>query len=156
MEDSNSYRDLLKKHNLSLTSLRMAVLEALKTHPHSDADQIFNVIITKIPSTSKQAIYQNLKALTEQAIIREIKPKGRSSLYETRVNDNHHHLVCRKCNAVEDTDCFDYAPCLEPMHDHGFAIDEAEVIFWGLCSDCQNNNSKKGNYHGSSCRKEVK
>ena len=133
------YKYLLKQHELSLTAVRLAVLETLEIHPHSDADKIFNIVKNKIATTSKQAIYKNLNALAERGIIREIKPKGRSSLYETRTGDNHHHLVCRQCGAVRDTDCFDHAPCLEPMCNHGFKVDEAEVIFWGLCPPCQKN-----------------
>ncbi len=134
-----SHEALLKKHNLSLTSVRLAVLQALEAHPHSDANRIFESVQSKISSASRQAIYNNLNALVEHGIIREIKPKGQASLYETRINDNHHHIICRNCNLVMDTDCRAHAPCLKPVHDHGFAIDEAEIIFWGTCPDCKTN-----------------
>jgi len=139
----STYKDILKDHNLSLTAVRLAVLEALHINPHSDADQIFNIVQQKISTTSKQAIYNNLSALVERDIIREIKPKGRSSLYEARVGDNHHHLICRDCQLIVDTDCFNSAPCLKPMDNHDFIIDEAEVIFWGVCSSCQKTNQKE-------------
>jgi len=137
----HDYKSLLKERNLSLTSVRLAVLEALDDHAHADADQIYNAVKSKIATTSRQAIYNNLNTLVEHGLAREIKPKGRSSLYETRVGDNHHHLVCRSCFAIADTDCFTSAPCLEPMDDHGFVVDEAEVIFWGVCPSCQKKKS---------------
>lgn len=140
----NKYKNLLKHHNLSLTAVRLGVLEALETHPHSNVEEIFAVVKDKITTTSKQAIYNNLNTLVKHGIIREIKPKGEPSRYETRVGDNHHHLICRECHIIVDTDCFATAPCLEPMNDHGFNIDEAEVLFWGICPSCQVNTNKKG------------
>ena len=139
----SSYKDVLKDHSLSLTAVRLAVLETLHANPHSDADQIFNLVKHRISTTSKQAIYNNLSTLVEHDIIREIKPKGRSSLYETRVGDNHHHIICRQCKLIVDTECFDSAPCLKPMYNQDFIIDEAEVIFWGVCPACQNTNQKE-------------
>lgn len=132
-----SYIDLLKKNNLSVTSVRLNVLDALDKYPHAEADEIYNTVKTNIASASKQAIYNNLHALVDCGIVREIKPKGRPSLFETRVGDNHHHIICRSCDAIMDTDCHGAAPCLEPDHSHGFKIDEAEVVFWGLCPKCQ-------------------
>jgi len=139
-----NYENILKDHKLSLTAVRLAVLEVLQKHPHSEAGYIFDLVTEKITTTSKQAIYNNLNTLVEHEIVREIKPKGRPSLYETRTGDNHHHIVCRHCTLVTDTDCFDSAPCLEPMNSHGFIVDEAEVIFWGICPSCQKNIIKKG------------
>lgn len=136
------HKKILKEHNLSLTSVRVAVLEALYKHPHSDAATIFDIVHGEIKTTSKQAIYNNLNALVEHGIVREIKPKGQSSLYETKVGDNHHHIICRNCQKVMDTDCHAFAPCLSPMNNHGFVIDEAEVTFWGICPTCQKTTTK--------------
>ena len=138
-----SHESLLRHHNLSLTAVRLAVLDALHMCPHADANQIFDIVQRKISTTSKQAIYNNLSTLVERGLIREIKPKGRASLYETRVDDNHHHLVCRQCQLVMDTDCAGMAPCLKPLDHHGFVIDEAEVVFWGLCPSCQKTLKRK-------------
>jgi Fur family ferric uptake transcriptional regulator len=131
MDVEQDYKEMLKTHGLSVTSVRLAVLQALDGHAHADADAIFNTVIGQISTTSKQAIYNNLHTLVEQGLIREIKPKGLSCLYELRVDDNHHHLVCRSCGKVVDK------PCLKPSNSHGFSIDEAEVTFWGLCPSCQ-------------------
>lgn len=124
----------------------MAVLEALHEHPHSDAARIFDLVQSKIATTSIQAIYNNLNALVEHEIIREIKPMGHLSLYETRTGDNHHHIICRSCEKVMDANCQECAPCLKPENDYGFIIDEAEVIFWGTCPSCKKSLSenKKG------------
>jgi Fur family transcriptional regulator, stress-responsive regulator len=128
---------MLKDNHLSLTAVRLAVLDALHNHPHSDAATIFGIVCKSIKTTSKQAIYNNLSALVECGMIREIKPKGQPSLYETKVGDNHHHIVCKHCNTVMDADCHAFAPCLSPDNHHGFVIEEAEVTFWGLCPACQ-------------------
>lgn len=133
------FENMLKQKNLSLTSVRLAVLEALHQCPHSDAGVIFDLVKGRIATTSMQAIYNNLNALVEHGIIREIKPKGQPSLYETRTGDNHHHIVCRSCNKIADADCQTGMPCLVPVDNHGFAIHEAEVIFWGICPVCQIN-----------------
>lgn len=138
------YERILKERNLSLTSVRLAVLDALCAHPHAEASRIFDSVQKKIPAASLQAVYNNLNTLVEHGIIREIKPRGMASLYETRIGDNHHHVVCRSCNLVMDTDCVGCTPCLSPKDDHGFRIDEAEVIFWGMCPACQKFHSKKG------------
>ena len=136
--------NMLKERNLSLTSVRLAVLETLQKHPHSEAGRIFDLVKEKITTASKQAIYNNLNTLAKHSILREIKPKGRPSLYETRTGDNHHHIVCRNCDAVMDTNCHSLAPCLKPMENHGFIIDEAEVVFWGICPSCQKSKPKNG------------
>ncbi len=132
-----NFKDLLKEQNLSLTAMRLAVLETLHDYPHSDASHIFEIVQKKISTASIQGIYKNLNVLVENGIIREIKPKGHVSLYETRIDDNHHHIVCRKCESVMDTDCHGCAPCLSPANDHGFLVEEVEVTFWGICPSCQ-------------------
>lgn len=131
------YKELLKSKKLSVTPVRLAVLKTLDMHPHADADRIFSIVSRDIATTSKQAIYNNLHVLAKHGLIREIKPKGQSALYEPQKHDNHHHLVCRSCGAVMDTDCHDVAPCLTPKDNHGFIIDEAEIVFWGICPACQ-------------------
>ena len=141
-----NFETLLRQHNLSLTAVRLTLLQALHSHPHSSAAQLFDVIQKQLPTTSIQAVYNNLNSLVEHGIIREIKPKGQVSLYETRAGDNHHHLVCRQCGKVMDIDCQTSAPCLSPDNNHGFIVEEAEVTFWGICPSCQNLN-KKGDRH---------
>lgn len=138
-----SYEKLLKSHDLSLTSVRIAVLEVLDENPHVDASFVYDKVQAKISTASKQAIYNNLSILVEHDIVREIKPRGYVSLYETRAGDNHHHIVCRICKLVHDTDCKGRAPCLAPSENHGFAIDEAEVVFWGICPSCQKLKTKR-------------
>ncbi len=140
---SMDHEIILKENNLSLTAVRLAVLEALHKHPHSDATTIFSIVHKKIATASKQSIYNNLNTLVECGIVREIKPKGQPSLYETRIGDNHHHIVCKNCHKVMDTECHAFAPCLSPMNTHGFVIDEAEVTFWGICPACQKTNKPK-------------
>jgi len=142
------FAHLLKQRNLSLTAVRLAVLEVLDQHPHSDAAQIFEQVQQQVSTTSIQAVYNNLHALVEHGIVREIKPKGQVSLYETRAGDNHHHIVCRCCENIMDVDCKTVAPCLTPTDNHGFIIDEAEVVFWGVCPSCQKSSNQKGEYNG--------
>ena len=142
---NDKYTQILKEKNLSLTAVRLSLLDAIEKNPHCDANLIISKVRDSISTATIQAVYNNLNALTDAGLIREIKPKGQSSLYETRINDNHHHIICRNCGAIEDTNCLGCAPCLSPSHHHGFAIDEAEIVFWGICPHCQksHNNHKK-------------
>ena len=112
-------------------------MHAVDEHPHTDTETIYGIVRQTLPNVSRQAVYDVLRALTETGLIRRIQPSGSVSLYESRTGDNHHHVVCRSCGTVEDVDCaVGEAPCLTASQDHGFVLDEAEVIFWGLCPDC--------------------
>ena len=133
-----AWEDRLREAGLRVTRPRLSVLEVLAGHPHVDADTIATAARSAHPSISPQAVYGVLKALVGGGIARRIEPAGGPALYELRVGDNHHHLVCRSCGAVADVDCaVGAAPCLSPSDAAGFVVDEAEVVFWGLCRDCQ-------------------
>ena len=129
----------LRTAGLRVTRPRLSVLSVLSDQPHADADTIVSRARALHPSLSPQAVYGVLKALVAAGLARRIEPAGAPALFELRVGDNHHHLVCRSCGAVADVDCaVGAAPCLSPSHAAGFVVDEAEVVFWGLCSNCQN------------------
>jgi Fe2+ or Zn2+ uptake regulation protein len=116
----------------------MAVLAAVSDHPHSDADSIATVARRRLGSLSTQAVYNNLHAMAGAGLLRRIEPAGGPARYETRVGDNHHHVVCRSCAATSDVDCaVGFTPCLEASETSGFSIDEAEVTYWGTCPGCQ-------------------
>ena len=127
----------LREVGLRVTRPRLAVIEALSRHPHADVDSIADAARTELGTVSTQAIYDVLKAFTAVGLVRRIEPAGSPARFELRVGDNHHHVVCRSCGAIADVDCaHGSAPCLTASNDHGFAIDEAEVTYWGLCPDC--------------------
>jgi Fur family transcriptional regulator, stress-responsive regulator len=130
--------EMLRAHGLRVTSPRVAVLAALHELPgHSNAEQIAALARARLGTLSMQAAYDILGAFAEADIVRRIAPAGGPVLYETRVGDNHHHLVCRRCGAVQDTDCVvGEAPCMQPSDPAGYHVDEAEVVFWGLCPEC--------------------
>ena len=129
---------LLREHGMHVTAQRIAVLNAISAHPHATADQILTGTQEQLGSVSKQAVYDALHALSDRGIIRRIQPQGSVARYETRINDNHHHIICRTCGEVADVDCAVGAtPCLTASEDHGFTIDEAEVAYWGRCPRCQ-------------------
>ncbi|WP_028478109.1 Fur family transcriptional regulator [Nocardia sp. CNY236] len=131
-------REWLRSAGLRVTAPRIAVLNAVATQPHSDADAVAASVRDVLGSVSTQAVYDVLHACVRAGILRRIEPAGSAALYETRIGDNHHHLVCRGCGAVVDVDCaVGAAPCLEPSDDHGFVVDEAEVVFWGVCPICR-------------------
>lgn len=128
---------LLRGASLRVTRPRVAVLSAVHGHPHADTDTLIGVVREDLGEVSTQAVYDVLRALTSAGLVRRIEPAGSVARYESRVADNHHHVVCRSCGAVEDVDCaVGSAPCLTASDDHGFAIDEAEVTYWGLCPTC--------------------
>jgi len=128
---------MLRGAALRVTATRVAVLAAVHGHPHSDTDSILGLVRETLGTVSHQAGYDVLRALTAAGLLRRIQPMGFVARYETRVGDNHHHLVCRSCGVISDVDCaVGAAPCLTPSDDNGFVVDEAEVVYWGLCPDC--------------------
>jgi Fur family ferric uptake transcriptional regulator len=128
---------MLRGADLRVTRPRMAVLTALHEHSHADTGTVIEATRRDLDSVSVQAVYDVLQALTEKGLIRRIEPPGSLARYETRVGDNHHHVVCRSCGAIADVACaVGPAPCLEASETHGFEIDEAEVVYWGRCPDC--------------------
>jgi Fur family transcriptional regulator, stress-responsive regulator len=125
-----------------VTRPRVAVLSAVHEHPHADTTSIISVVRDDLADVSHQAVYDVLRALTAAGLVRCIEPPGSVARYEARVGDNHHHIVCRSCGAIADVDCaVGTAPCLTPSDDHGFTIDEAEVVYRGLCPDCSTTSS---------------
>ncbi|KJK38151.1 Fur family transcriptional regulator [Streptomyces variegatus] len=127
----------LRGAGLRVTAARVALLEAVRDGDHLGAEAIASEVRGRVGHISVQAVYEGLHALTAAGLIRRLDPPGSPALYEGRVGDNHHHLVCRSCGAVADVDCaVGHAPCLTASDDRGFAVDEAEVIYWGLCPAC--------------------
>ena len=120
-----------------MTRPRVAVLSAVHDHPHADTDSIIGIVREDLGEVSHQAVYDVLRALTAAGLVRRFQPTGSVTRYEARVGDNHHHVVCRSCGAIADVDCATgEVPCLTASDDSGFAIDEAEVVYWGSCPTC--------------------
>ena len=141
VSSSASYADRLRMADLRVTRPRVAVLEAVNANAHADTETIFTAVREGLPDVSRQAVYDVLNALTAVGLVRRIQPLGLVARYESRVGDNHHHVVCRSCGIIADVDCaVGEAPCLTPSDDNdvldGFVLDEAEVIYWGMCPDC--------------------
>lgn len=121
-----------------MTAQRLAVLRAVSSRPHGTADEIERLVRSQIGAVSRQAVYDALGTLTDKGLVRRIQPARAPARYEDRVDDNHHHVVCRACGYTADVDCaVGSKPCLEAVDDQGFIIDEAEVVYWGLCPACQ-------------------
>ena len=137
MPTGTDYEEMLRGASLRVTRPRLAVLAAVHDHPHADTDSIIGVVRAELGDVSTQAVYDVLRALTDAGLVRRIEPAGSVARYESRVADNHHHVVCRSCGAVADVDCaVGHTPCLTASDDHGYSIDEAEVTYWGLCPTC--------------------
>jgi Fur family ferric uptake transcriptional regulator len=132
----------LRAAGLRVTRPRIAALAAVREHPHADTYSIVHLVRSELGAVSQQAVYDVLQALTDAGLLRRIQPLGSVARYESRVGDNHHHAVCRSCGAIADVDCaVGEAPCLTTSQDHGFVIDEAEVIYWGVCPECSGKGS---------------
>jgi Fur family transcriptional regulator, stress-responsive regulator len=128
---------MLRRVALRVTRPRLAVLSAVHEQPHADTDSIIRAVRAELGEVSHQAVYDVLRALTAAGLVRRIQPRDSVARYEARVGDNHHHAVCRSCGVIADVDCaVGDIPCLTASDDHGFVIDEAEVIYWGLCPEC--------------------
>ncbi len=137
MPTPTDYERLLRGAALRVTRPRLAVLAAVYDHPHADTDSIIGFVREHLAEVSHQAVYDVLRALTMAGLVRRIQPAGSVARYESRVADNHHHVVCRSCGAIADADCaVGDTPCLTASDDSGYAIDEAEVIYWGMCPGC--------------------
>lgn len=135
--EPTDFSQLLRAAELRVTRPRVAVLGAVHEHPHADTDAIIGAVRTELPEVSHQAVYDSLRTLTSAGLVRRFQPSGSLARYELRVGDNHHHLVCRSCGVIADVDCaVGDTPCLTAAEDNGFVIDEAEVVYWGLCPDC--------------------
>ena len=138
-------RQLLRAAGMRVTSSRIAVLEVLNENPHATADAVARLVAAHLGSVSKQAVSDVRAACPRGGGVRKSAPAGSAALFETRTGDNHHHLVCRRCGRTEDVDCaVGRRPCLTPSDDAGFAVDEAEVVFWGLCPGCQDQTQSAG------------
>ena len=137
MPTSDELELLLRGASLRVTRPRLAVLEAVHDHPHADTDTLIGASRARMGEVSHQAVYDVLRVLTDAGLVRRIQPSGSVARYESRVGDNHHHVVCRSCGTIADVDCaVGETPCLTAHTDHGFTIDEAEVVYWGTCPDC--------------------
>lgn len=148
---------LLRRNGLQVTAQRLAVMRAVAARPHATADELLDDVRTVIGSISRQAVYDTLGALADKQLLRRIQPAGSAARYEDRVDDNHHHLICRGCGAMFDIDCaVGEAPCLTAVNDHGFEIDEAEVIYWGRCPACQGRDPAPGRGQSHAHENEVR
>ena len=128
---------MLRTAALRVTRPRLAVLAAVHGNPHADTDSIINAVRADLGDVSHQAVYDVLRALTANGLVRRIQPSGSPARYESRVGDNHHHVVCRSCGSIADVDCaVGEVPCLTAVDDAGYEIDEAEVVYWGRCPAC--------------------
>lgn len=131
---------LFRRHGVQVTAQRLAVMRAVSARPHATADDLAEEVRGLIGAISRQAVYDALAILTDKHLVRRLQPAGSAARYEARVGDNHHHLICRGCGLMFDVDCaVGAAPCLAAQDDHGFEIDEAEVLYWGRCPSCRAN-----------------
>ncbi|MEK6437592.1 Fur family transcriptional regulator [Pseudonocardia sp. T1-2H] len=128
----------LRDAGLRVTAPRVAVLEVLAGHPHATVDTVATLTRQRLGRVSTQAVYDVLAACADAGLVRRIEPAGSAARFETRTGDDHHHLVCRSCGRTTDVDCaIGQRPCLTPSDDAGYLLDEAEVVFWGLCPGCR-------------------
>lgn len=140
---TDGVEELLRERGVQVTAQRLAILRAVAERPHATADDLTEEVRAVIGSISRQAVYDTLGVLADKNLVRKIQPAGSAARYEDRVGDNHHHLICRDCSAMFDVDCaVGEVPCLTAEDNHGFQIDEAEVIYWGQCPSCQRAESK--------------
>jgi Fur family ferric uptake transcriptional regulator len=139
---TSDFQQMLRGSALRVTRPRLAVLSAVHALPHADTDSIIRAVRAELPAVSHQAVYDSLHTLTAAGLMRRVQPPGSVARYDPRVGDNHHHVVCRSCGTIADVDCaVGETPCLTASDDRGFAIDEAEVVYWGICPDCSPSSS---------------
>lgn len=133
-----TWSDRLRAAGLRVTSRRVALLETLAAHPHISADELHEYAGNRVEHLTRQAVYVSLGDFVTRGLVRRIEPPGSPARYETRIGDNHHHLVCEKCGQITDVDCaIGHAPCLTPSDDAGFAVHTADVTYFGICANCR-------------------
>ena len=137
MPTTHEIEDALRARSLRVTRPRVTALAVVHEHPHIDTDAVISAVRAELGQVSHQTVYDVLRALTTAGLVRRIQPSGSVARYEARVGDNHHHVVCRDCGSIADVDCATgQTPCLTASDDHGYAIDVAEVVYWGRCPAC--------------------
>lgn len=135
--ETNELDGTIRAAGLRVTGSRRAALDALRAHPHARADEVHAIVREALPSASLQSVYNALNDFTASGLVRRIEPAGHPMLFEVRIGDNHHHLICTSCGAVANVDCaIGHAPCLEPSDPQGYRVATAEVTYWGLCATC--------------------
>ncbi len=135
---SDAVQELLRENGVQVTAQRLALMRMVAEHPHATADELGDEVRSILGAISRQAVYDALGVLVDKNLVRRIQPSGSAARYENRVGDNHHHLICRGCRTMFDVDCATgEVPCLTADDDHGFEVDEAEVIYWGRCPECR-------------------
>lgn len=145
------YEGMLRNAGLRVTKQRLEVLAYVDTHPHCVVEEVVAHVRARLGKASVQAVYDALAGLTDKEVVRRIQPAGSPTRYETRTGDNHHHVICRSCGRIEDVDCvLGSAPCLTASDTRGFSIDEAEVVFWGVCAGCRADDSPDTDYTAGS------
>lgn len=143
-----SAEGLLRERGIPVTAQRLAVMDAVAANKHATADLITTASSAALGSISRQSVYDTLDLLIAEGLVRRIQPVGSPARYEDRVGDNHHHVVCRICGALADVDCaVGHAPCLTASDNHGFEVDEAEVVYWGRCPECSESNREATPLH---------
>ncbi len=135
---------VLRERGVQVTAQRLAVLRAVERHPHATADTVTADVREQIGAISRQSVYDALGTLVDVGLLRRIQPEGSPARFEDRVDDNHHHIICRDCGSLVDVDCaVGDAPCLAAADDQGYLIDEAEVCYWGRCPACQSDSVER-------------
>ncbi|MGO4956290.1 Fur family transcriptional regulator [Luteococcus sp. Sow4_B9] len=130
--------ELLRAAGMRVTAIRTAVLDVLAEVTHAEVDAVRTGVLQRVGSASVQSVYDALNALREAGVVRKVELAGHPALYQLHAHDNHHHMACRECGKIVDVPCaVGRMPCLTPVDTHGFMLDEAEVIYWGLCPDCR-------------------
>lgn len=135
----HDWAQILRAKGLRATAQRVTVLGYLHRHPHADAESVFQGVRASLPTISLQAVHLIVQDLSGKGLMRRISlPDSASARYETRIEDNHHHIQCIECGRIEDVDCVvGHAPCLEPSDTHGMRVIEATIVFRGICRDCE-------------------
>ncbi|GAA4885829.1 Fur family transcriptional regulator [Serinicoccus chungangensis] len=132
--------DVLRDAGLRVTTPRLAVLGTLQRHAHLEAADVVRLTRAQHRGVSVQGVYDVLRVLTSARLVRRIQPAHAVARYELDLGDNHHHVVCRTCDVLVDVPCgVGAAPCLDPAGASalGFEVDQAEVIYWGVCPGCR-------------------
>ena len=123
---------------MNYSKQREVVLDALKENViHPTAEKLYSIIQIEYPQVSKATLYRNLAQLVEAGIIKKIDGLEPSSHFDHNTHP-HYHFICEKCGRVYDVSCDVAKNVAEKAEEEtGFKITSHEIVFKGLCKDCQ-------------------
>ena len=135
-------KDSLRERGVRLTRQRQILLDLLdKSGRHLDAESLYQLAKERDPKLNRVTVYRTLKLLKEGGLVDELDLMhwgGDQHYYETRLKQEHAHVICLRCGKVEEFFGEPLQKLRRQVESHfGFQILLARTEIGGYCSHCQ-------------------